>query len=203
MRSLSVFSKYFLVAALVPLASCAVAPPERTEPFTRVLEGEIAITGDVPFERGILLTTDEGMSWLIDSPSLSGELLNLDGHRVRVWGTAKPRGTSPGTFHVERYEMLPEGGLVPVIGVIGTGGMGVTLSTGDGDHLFVLIGPLSEALGHFPGYKVWIVGSTGDDGGPGGGMSIEVYGYGILGPAPAGFPTGSAPPDTLRNSHNR
>ncbi len=203
MRSLSVFSKHILVAALVPLASCAVAPPEETAPYMRVLEGEISITGDVPFERGVLLTTDGGTSWLIESPLLSGELLNLAGHRIRVWGASKPRGTLPGTFHVERYEMLPEGGHSPVIGVIGTDGMRVTLSTVDGESLFILMGPLGEALGHFPGCKVWIVGEREDSVGPGGGMSLEVHGYGILGPAPAGSPTGSAPPDTLRNSHNR
>ncbi len=212
MLSLSVFSKQVLVAALVPLVSCAVAPPEGTVPYTRVLEGEIAITGDMPFERGIILTTDEGTSWLIDSPLLSGELLNLDGHRIRVFGAPKPRGTSPGTFHVERYEMIPEGGLSPVIGVIGTDSTRVTLSTGEGENLFILMGPLGEALGHFPGCKVWIVGDREDGGGPGGGMSIEVHGYGILGPAPAGAPsapapagapTDSTPPDTLRNSHNR
>lgn len=197
MRSLYGFSRYLCIAALPLLLSCAAAPPGETVPDALVLDGEVVITRDAPIEARIQLTTGYGESWILESISLEGEFLGLGGHRIRVWGRIKRTVTAPLVLIVDRYEMLPVDGMIPVIGTIGIDGSRVTLSAHATGDRYELTGPLRGALGNFPLCRVWVWGATVDDGGAAGGRAIEVQGYGILGPA--GSATLPVSVDTLRN----
>jgi hypothetical protein len=202
MRLLSGCSRYLCVAVILLLVSCAAAPPHETEPNTHVLDGEVVIAGTATIDRRIQLASGDGTAWLLECPPLAGELWNLDGHRIRVWGTAKRRGSGPAILLVDRYEMLPVDGMSPIIGVVIADGEQVIFTARKTGDRFDLVGSLSEALKHFSGCTVWVWGViAGDDAAGDGGAILEVRGYGILGPADV--PTGSVPSDTLRNSGNR
>ncbi|HUV36251.1 MAG TPA: hypothetical protein VMX58_04845 [Patescibacteria group bacterium] len=197
MRSLCEFSRYLCLAALLPLLSCAAAPKHETAPGMRMLDGDVTITGGGPIDGKIQLTTDNGESWFLESLPLEGELLGLDGHRIRVWGGVEHVVTASAVLRVDRYEMLPVDGMSPIIGAIGIDGSRVVFSAQKTGERYGLVGPLRGALCNFPGCKAWVWGVTVDDDDPGGEKIIEVKGYGILGPARDA--TGSVPQDTLRN----
>lgn len=197
MRLLSGFSRYLCAGALLAMLSCASAPPDETVSLSRVLDGEVMITGGGPGDRSIRLTTENGASWLLVSPSLEGELLKLGGHQLRVWGDIAREADAPAALHVERYEMLPVDGMSPVIGIISVNGPRVVFSVQEGRSRYELTGPLREAMSNFHGCKAWVWGMTTVAPDAAGDTPLEVMGYGILGPAHAA--SVSAPSDTLRN----
>jgi hypothetical protein len=194
MRLLCGFSRYLFIAALPILLSCASAPPGRRAPHVLVLEGEVVVTRGAPINERIRLVTVDGESWLLESFPLEGELLELGGHRIRVWGSVS---ATPTTLVVGRYEMLPVDGVTPVIGTIGIDGPRLTLSVHATGERYLLTGPLQGAVRNYAGCRAWVWGVTVDGGAAAGGKCIEVRGYGVLGPG--GGATVSVPADTLRN----
>lgn len=188
----------FLCLAVLPLLlSCAAAPPERTARDALVLDGEITIVHGAPIEESVQLTDVDGDSWVLTSLPLGGDLLRLGGHRVRVWGRVASETATVPMLVVDRYEMLPVDGMIPVIGIIAVGTSQVILSAHATGERYELTGPLRGALVNFPGCRAWVWGVPMERKETPGGRMIEVRGYGILGPA-AGA-TAPAPADTIRN----
>jgi hypothetical protein len=151
-----------------------------------ILEGEVAVIGVDPFERRVMLADTSGGFWTLGGPRLLGELMNLAGHYVRVHGTLVRQPGSGVQMQVDRYELLPVDGRLPLVGtVIIEGGRPVLIVEGTGEW-YVLGGPLDHALRNFEGLKLWILGDEEPEGEAGGGAAdkrLNVVNYGILGPA--------------------
>lgn len=202
MRLSSALTKWTIIPVLLFIISCASAPPDAEVESTYSFEGEIAIIGGHPFDRRIVLADSAGKFWNLSNPQLLGELINLAGHRVRVTGSFENASDGGMRLFVDRYELLPVDGKVPVIGILALEGQDLVLIDRDTHERFVLTGPLREALSHFQGFKVWVYGDKEprvEDVGKV--LDLYVEGYGILGPLNES--THYVPSDTLQDFHNR
>ncbi len=142
--------------ACVALAACSGSgggnQMAATAPETLV--GEVQLTGNAPVVL-VTLTTAEGRS--VDlTGDLRGELRNLTGAEVAVWG----RLTSARDFQVMSYEIRAIDGQQPLVG---------TVAYRDGEYWLdadesVRLVNASEGLRAQVGAKVWILGRAMADG---------------------------------------
>ncbi len=174
MRPLSGFSDILIVVLLLTVASCASAPPASSsrEPFQ--LEGSIRVEGDQPFNRAIVLSDSQGIRWSLDPGALEAELSLLDGYDVRLTCTGIPGKGSERDARVENYVLVPPDGMIAVLGSIAIAGESIVLNNDGGSYR--LNGPLTAALETFGDHRAWVWGT------PGGGDTLEISGYEVLGP---------------------
>ena len=172
-----------LVVAMLSLVFCTLcAPPPKISPAPEpsvTLEGEVALAGENPLDRAIVLADAGGSVCALSSPRFEYELRNLAGHRVRVTGRVTGKTASGPEFLVESYELAPAGGRVPVAGTLDLRGAGLVLVDSRSGIEYALAGPLADALRAFPGFKVWIDGPVTpleNNGGAGGTIAVESYG---------------------------
>lgn len=185
----TVSARCALSVAFLSLFFCALcAPPPKPAPVQEpsvTLEGEVALAGEDPLERAVVLADAGGSVCALSSPRFEYELRNLAGHRVRVTGRIAGKAANGPEFMVESYELAPIEGRAPLIG---------TLVIRDADPVLVesrlgveyaLTGRLAEALRSFSGFKVWIDGPAlpyVSKHGAGGTIAVESYGI-IASPA--------------------
>ncbi len=179
------FARRALAVALLPLVFCTLcAPPPKISPAPEpsvTLEGEVALAGENPLDRAIVLADAGGSVCALSSPRFEYELRNLAGQRVRVTGRVVGKTANGPEFLVESYELAPSGGRAPVTGTIAVRGDGLVLVESRSGIEYALAGPLADALRAFPGFKVWIDGPvTPFDKKRGAGGTIAVEGYGII-----------------------
>ncbi len=185
MRLLSVLIKYGILVVLLLQLSCGPSIRGVRPGRLRTLKGDVTIAGDHPFDRQILLANGKGNFWTLRSRELEGELMNLAGLQVKVWGYYVGESSAEPEMVVEHYELLPIDGRKPIIGnIYFSGDRPILIAPATGEQ-YVLVGPLGDALKSFAGYKVWICGDR--EGGAGKGrFQLDVKGYGVLGPAERG-----------------
>lgn len=106
------------------------------------------------------LTDEDGKRWLIVG-DLRDEVLQLDGHRLKVWGkTGDPKLLTP-TLEATRYEIVDSGGgRKPLVGVLRQvpSKQGYLLERSEGNLQIKASAALSKKLGERTGCKIWIVG---------------------------------------------
>jgi hypothetical protein len=184
----SALSAAFL--SLVICASCAPRPEPAPAPEPSVtLEGEVALAGENPLDRIVVLADAGGSVCALSSPRFEYELRSLAGQRVRVTGRIAGKTAAGPEFLVESYELAPVGGRAPVAGTLALRGDGLVLVESRSGAEYVVAGPLANALRAFSGFKVWIEGPTTppeEKNGAGGTLTVESYG--ILAPPAAGMP---------------
>ncbi len=202
MRSLCASSNGIVFIAMCLMLSCASVPPRRDSSGLDFIDGVVNVTGDHILDRRILLTEPDGTGWLLTGSDFESDLIGLDGLAARVWGTMEKGDEPGGTLRVERYELLPVGGITPVIGVLHVDGDDLILVAGRTGERIELGGALAGVLFHFDGVRVWVWGKMeSESNGESVLKVLEVRGYGILGPSllqPAVAPSG-----TLRDSSSR
>jgi hypothetical protein len=181
----SVFARRALVVAFLPIVFCTLcAPPQKPAPAPEpsvTLEGEVALAGDNPLDRRVVLSDAGGSVCALSSPRFEYELRNLAGQRVRVTGRVAGKTENGPEFLVESYELAPAGGRAPVTGTLARRGAGLFLVETRSGVEYALVGPLAEALREFAGCKVWVEGTvTPFEKKNGAGGTIAVEGYGIL-----------------------
>jgi len=183
MRSLSVFARLSVSAALVALVSCAHPKVVSVQEPLVTLQGVVAPASASPLETTIVLADAGGRVCTLTSPSLEYELRSLAGQGVRVTGRLLGKTANGPEFLVESYEMMPVKGHQPIIGTLESRGGLVLVQAGSG-HQYHLGGSLAETLRNFVGYKVWVSGPTVSVPEPkadaASGMTVESYG--ILAP---------------------
>jgi hypothetical protein len=163
MRSLSASIDAALKIVLLGMLSCASTQPLVTLPEPAVIEGTISISGRHPYERQLILMGGSGDSWLLEGQSLEGELLELSGRPIRIYGVLRIRSSGFKAVKVDRYELIPLPGRIAAAGLLEASDGELFLRadhTGDNGvgRTLVISGPLRDALGHFIGYRVWITG---------------------------------------------
>jgi len=205
--------------------SCASTPPAREAHLPGAVAGTIRISGTHPYERQLVLESGTGDYWLLHSPVLEAELLQLDGQTVRAHGMIRSGRSGPRELSVEWYELLAPPGLVACVGTLGSYRDTLVLHCDiqeEAASIELLIdGPLREPLGHYVGYRVWVSGEPVNGGMEGGTESestvvregssdavaraampervqVVVREYGVLGP-PTG-PLRNAPHSTYPDS---
>jgi hypothetical protein len=182
----AVFVRFALSAAVLSLILCAPRPKPVMAPEPSVtLEGEVALVGDNPLDRAVVLSDAGGTVCALSSPRFEYELRNLAGHRVRVTGRVSGKTADGPEFLVEGYEFAPVAGRAPVKGTLAIRGAEIVLVASSSGGEYALAGPLADILRAFPGFKVWIDGPVKPSERNGGGGTIAVESYGILAP-PAG-----------------
>ncbi|MCX5752098.1 MAG: hypothetical protein NTW97_00470 [Candidatus Krumholzibacteria bacterium] len=145
------------------------------------LEGDVALAGEDPLDRTVVLSDAGGSVCALSSPRFEYELRSLAGHRVRVTGRVTGKTASGPEFLVESYELAPVGGRAPSIGTLVLRGTGLVLVESRSGVEYALAGPLAGVLCAFPGFKVWVDGPvTPFEKKNGAGGTIAVEGYGIL-----------------------
>ncbi len=202
MRLLSALTRWAIISALLFVVSCASAPPAAEVESVYSLEGELAVIGEHPFDRRIVLADSAGKFWNLNNPELHGELVNLAGHRIRVTGTYEDAVDGSSGLHVDSYNLLPVEGKTPIVGILVDEGTRLILVEGNTRERYLITGPLSGALLHFQGFKVWAYGDEkrGLES-AGNARILVVQGYGILGPLDES--SNYVPSDTLRDLNNR
>jgi hypothetical protein len=199
MRSSSVSGRCALSAAFLSLVFCTLCAPRpkpapAPEPSV-TLEGEVALSGEGPLDRTLVLADAGGSVCALSSPRFEYELRSLAGQRVRVTGRVAGKTEGGPDFLVESYELAPVGGRAPVAGTLVLRGAGLVLVESRSGAEYALAGPLADALRAFPGFKVWIDGPVAPfEKNVGAGGTIAVESYGILAPsAPSASPTPPRP----------
>lgn len=188
MRSASVFARLVLCPALFSLLSCASSKPDSPaaaiqEPSV-TLEGDIALVGPGALEYKIVLADEGGSFCELRNTAFEDELRSLAGHRVRVTGHLEGRSAEGPGFFVEGYELAPENGRTPVVGVLESRGGELVLRGTPSGSEYRLVGGLARALLPFAGYKVWVSGSPASSAGQEGQTAaLTVESYGVLVPA--------------------
>ena len=176
MRCSSVWNSMAVLAALL-FAGCAGAPPGGL-PATARAEGIVAVDGERPGERRVLLVGQDGGRLALRAPAHEAELLRLGGLGVRVTGRRIAAGKES-VFAVSGYELLPIDGVAPVVGIVAREGDAAMIRAHAGGDPTRLDGPLVDALLAHEGRKVWVWGTFPEDGGRG---ILTVKAYGVLGP---------------------
>jgi hypothetical protein len=203
MRSLSVSGRCALTAAFLSLVFCTLCAPRpkpapAPEPSV-TLEGEVALSGEGPLDRTLVLADAGGSVCALSSPRFEYELRSLAGQRVRVTGRVAGKTEGGPDFLVESYELASVGGRAPVAGTLVLRGAGLVLVESRSGVEYALAGPLADALRAFSGFKVWIDGPvTPFEKNVGTGGTIAVEGYGILAPPAGAILAPSAPPTPPR-----
>ncbi len=153
------------------------------------LEGEIKLVGD-PEADGIVTLADAGGNiCILSSPRFEYELRSLEGQNVRVTGKLLGKTPKGPEFMVESYELAPVNGMVPIVGTIGERDGALALTDATTGSVYLLRGTLAAALREYGGFRVWVSGpKVSVDGVSGGGVTIDVQSYGILGPAGGAVP---------------
>ena len=181
------FMRCALAAVFLSLVFCTLcAPPPKFAPAPEpsvTLEGEVALVGENPLDRTVVLADAGGSVCALSSPRFEYELRSLAGHRVRVTGRVTGKTAGGPEFLVESYELAPAGGRAPVMGTLDLRGADLVLVESRSGVEYALAGPLADALRAFPGFKVWVDGPvTPFEKKNGAGGTIAVEGYGILAP---------------------
>lgn len=190
MRSLPGCGNLLLISLTAAYLSCSSALPRYVASDPAVIEGEIAVKENNPFDRSIFLIAIDERVWKLDCGKSEGELSRLAGHTVRITGTHSPGAAGENNILVERYSMMPVDGMLPSRGVIDASDGMVILRTGEYQPDLSVSGPLKGALSAFNGLAAWIWGELQEapspedphrrDTGPAISL-IDVKGYVILG----------------------
>lgn len=172
--------------SVVSLSLVLCAPPNKSallpEPSV-TLEGEVALVGDTPLDRTVVLADAGGSVCALASSPFEYELRSLAGHRVRVTGRVTGKTASGPEFLVESYEIAPVGGRAPIAGALVFRGDDLLLVESRSGIEYALDGPLTDALRAFAGFKVWVDGpARPPDKKDAAGGTIVVESYGILAP---------------------
>jgi hypothetical protein len=132
-----------------------------------VVTGVVASVGADPFMK-IVLNAPDGSSVAVDG-DLRGEIGQLVGAELRVWGPAEASAPPPPARAVNArgYEIVMLAGAKPMVGVLGP--HGTTLITTSGDTVALMGVP--EDLAANAGATVWVVGTEHD-----GGIGVQSYG---------------------------
>jgi hypothetical protein len=173
-----------LSVSILSLVLCSPPPKPIPAPEPSVtLEGEIALAGEDPLDRTLVLADAGGSVCALASPRFEYELRSLAGHRVRVTGRVTGKTESGPEFLVESYDLAPVDGRAAVIGTLIRRGAGLVLVESRSGVEYALAGPLADALYAFSGFKVWVDGPvTPLQRNEAMGGTIAVEGYGILAP---------------------
>ncbi len=104
------------------------------------------------------LTAEGGDRFLLVG-ALREELLRLDGHKLKVWGSEGAKKLEMPTLAVSRYDLVETGGKRPHVGQLRKRGEGLALERGK-EGAFTLKGNKAflEVLEKRVGCKVWVVG---------------------------------------------
>ncbi len=151
-----------VTAALLTLALCpAEASAKPGAPATPAVEGEpkegrlLVVRGQDGGEPQ--LTDRKGDRFLLTGAA-RGELLRLDGHRVKVWAKPGPKKLMTPTLEVGRYEIMNAGYGLPRVGQLRLEGDRLSLAPAKGDPLNLKAGrSMSRKLRKRLGCKVWVV----------------------------------------------
>jgi len=103
---------------------------------------------------------DEGNKRHLCVGPMRGELLRINDHKIRAWGTLGDKKLMTPTFRVERYEILDSGGgRKPAVGLLGREGKGKFVLVRKEGNLTIRATPaFLRQLGKRVGCKVWVVG---------------------------------------------
>jgi len=153
-------------AESVPETGQMVFSIPQSESDTEVT-GVVASVGADPFVM-IVLNAPDGGSVAVNG-DLRGEIGQLVGAEVRVWGPAEASAPPPPARAVNArgYEIVMVAGAKPTVGVLGPNG--ATLITASGDTIALTGVP--EDLASNAGATVWVVGTERD-----GGIGVQSYG---------------------------
>lgn len=171
------------------LAAAGDTPPAAGAP---ALEGRLLVVRGVSGGEA-QLTDSKGERFLLQG-KWRPELLRLDGHLVKVWGTPGKKHLMTPTVKVARYAILDTGGGAPRVGVLSTSGDALTLTPEDGGGPVRLSGSRSmlRKLRKRAGCKVWVVArwpKKGEAKAKGKAVRARVYGW-------LSCPAASAAPET-------
>jgi hypothetical protein len=164
------------LAASAPVASFAKGRPALREGTILVVRG--AHSPEPQF------TDEDGKRWLVVG-SLREELLQTDGHKVKVMaGEAGTKETIP-ALEVSSYEIVDcGGGRRPYVGTLLKHGDDLRLAVAKGKPMLVEASPaLARRLERHLGCKVWLAGDLAES-------TLKTFKYGWLKcPAPSKPPT--------------
>jgi hypothetical protein len=171
-----------VILLLGTFSTCASAPPDQSVPRPAEVAGTIRVTGSHPYQRQLVLEGENSDYWLLRAPALEGELLLLDGQRVRVHGMKGCAPSGSRELAVEWYELLAPPGRIAGVGTLGSHQGSLVLRCDpcgrEAAKQMFLEGPLCESLGHFVGYRVWVRGER-VDAGVGEGLGLEAGGSSV------------------------
>jgi hypothetical protein len=143
----------------------------------------VSLRGSTPFEL-ILLLTNDGKAYMIDSSPTAGELKRLDGMAVGVTAMILPDVSDEvPALSVQRYELLPlPTGERPIVGVISRRSPDEVYLSADDGSVWLIEGEFKTLFGGFSGAKVWIVGDKGSSRVTSGGAmkKVNVTQYGMI-----------------------
>lgn len=115
--------------------------------------GSVRLAGSTPLQQVMIQPADSSSELTAVGPHKTG-LENLEGARVRVWGTV-----SDGRVSVTDYEILEIRGHVPLVGELAVRDSQVVLRTDPGQEVRLLEVPKLLTL---DGARVWVIlDSTG------------------------------------------
>ena len=168
--------------AIVGLAWClggdAAATPKRPARKQKPPATEPAREGKVTVVRGMgegepQLTEATGKRWLLTG-DLRAELLQTDGHTLKVWGSEGEKKLLLPTIKVTRYELLDVGGgQRPLVGTLRqVRDQGLVLEQEARTLPITGSAPFLKRLGERVGCKIWIVGDL-----EGGALNAYKFGW--------------------------